>query len=96
MTQPLDVGKVLVERLKRFTENMETKLMTENPLQLATKTWIEAVQKYYENEPDRNELTQVHMRGHFSGWSERQIAQLADQLAKNETDYPLWRERESK
>ena len=28
MTKPLDVGKVLVERLKRFTENMETKLMT--------------------------------------------------------------------
>ena len=70
--------------------------MTENPLQLATKTWTEAIQKYYENEPDRNELTQVHMRGYFGGWSERQIAQLADQLAKNETDYPLYRENENK
>ena len=70
--------------------------MTENLLQIATKNWIEAIQKYYENEPDRNELTQVHMRGYFGGWSERQIAQLADQLAKNETDYPLYRENENK
>ena len=70
--------------------------MTENLLQLATKNLIEAIQMYYENEPDRNELTQVHMRGYFGGWSERQIAQLADQLAKNETDYPLYRENENK
>ena len=70
--------------------------MTENLLQIATKNWIEAIQKHYENEPDRNELTQVHMRGYFGGWSERQIAQLADQLAKNETDYPLYRENEKK
>jgi len=70
--------------------------MTENLLQLATKAWIEAVQKYYEREPDRNELTQVHMRGHFSGWSERQIAQLADELAKSAAEYPLYREGEKK
>ena len=70
--------------------------MTENLLQIATKNWIVAIQKHYENEPDRNELTQVHMRGYFGGWSERQIAQLADQLAKNETDYPLYRENEKK
>jgi hypothetical protein len=32
--------------------------MTENPLQLATKNWIEAVQKYYEIEKlDLNEDT---------------------------------------
>ena len=70
--------------------------MTENPLQLATKTWIEAVQKYYEREPDRNELTQIFMRGYFSGWSEREVAQLADELAKNEAVYPLYRENEKK
>jgi hypothetical protein len=60
-----------------------------NPLQQATKTWIESVQKYYENTP-RNELTQIHMRGHFSGWSEREIVNLANSLAKNEKEYPLW------
>lgn len=60
-----------------------------NPLQQATKTWIESVQKFYENTP-RNELTQIYMRGYFSGWSEREVAQLADELAKNEKDYPLW------
>lgn len=64
--------------------------MSENLLQSATKTWVESVQKYYEREKDRNELTQVFMRGYFSGWSERQVAELADELAKNERDYPLW------
>jgi len=67
--------------------------MAENPLQLATKNWIEAVQKYYEREKDRNELTQVFMRGYFAGWSERQIIKLADELAKNEQDYPLWTDK---
>jgi hypothetical protein len=64
--------------------------MTENPLQLATKAWIEAVQKYYEREKDRNELTQIFMRGYFAGWSERQVAELADELDNNEKQYPLW------
>ena len=66
--------------------------MTENPLQLATKNWIEAVQKYYEREKNRNELTQVFMRGYFAGWSEREVAQLADQLSKNAKEYPVFRE----
>ncbi len=70
--------------------------MTENPLQLATKTWIEAVQKYYEREKDRSQLTQIYMRGYFAGWSERQIVELADALAKNEQDYPLWTDKENK
>ena len=63
--------------------------MTENPLQSATKTWIEAVQKYYENTP-RHELTQIYMRGYFSGWSEREILELAERLLKNQEDYPLY------
>ena len=64
--------------------------MSENLLQSATKLWVESVQKYYEREKDRNELTQIFMRGYFSGWSEREVAQLADELAKNNQDYPLW------
>jgi hypothetical protein len=64
-----------------------------NPLQQATKTWIEAVQKYYENSSP-NELTQIFMRGPFSGWSERQILEFANKLAKNEQDYPLYRDNE--
>ena len=62
-------------------------------LQLATKNWIEAVQKHYENTRS-NELTQIHMRGYFSGWSEREILGLAKKLLKNEQDYPLYRENE--
>jgi hypothetical protein len=64
-----------------------------NNLQQATKTWIESVQKYYEN-TSRNELTQIYMRGYFSGWSEREILGLAEKLLKNEQDYPLYRENE--
>jgi hypothetical protein len=67
--------------------------MTENLLQLATKTWIESVQKYYEN---NNELTQIYMRGYFAGWSEREIFSLAERLLKNEQDYPLWTDKENK
>lgn len=62
-------------------------------LQLATKNWIEAVQKHYENARS-NELTQIHMRGYFSGWSEREILGLAEKLLKNEQDYPLYRDNE--
>lgn len=64
-----------------------------NPLQQATKTWIECVQKFYENTP-KNELTQIYMRGYFSGWSEREILEFANKLAKNEQDYPLYGENE--
>jgi hypothetical protein len=64
-----------------------------NRLQQATKTWIESVQKYYENTP-RNELTQIYMRGYFSGWSERKILEFANKLAKNDKDYPLYRDNE--
>ena len=64
-----------------------------NLLQQATKTWIESVQKYYENTAS-NELTQIYMRGYFSGWSEREILELAENLLKNEQDYPLYRENE--
>ena len=60
-----------------------------NPLQQATKTWIESVQKFYENTP-KNELTQIYFRGYFSGWSEREILEFANKLAKNEQDYPLY------
>ena len=60
-----------------------------NPLQLATKTWIECVVKYYENTP-KNKLTQIYMRGYWAGWSERQILELAENLLKNEKDYPLY------
>lgn len=61
-----------------------------NALQAATEAWVKAVQKYYEHEPNRNELTQVFMRGYFAGWSEREVAQLADKLADNANRLPSW------
>ncbi len=62
----------------------------DNLLQSATREWVAAVQKYYMNTPDRKELTQVFMRGYFAGWSESQVAELADHLADNATKYPHW------
>jgi hypothetical protein len=44
MTKPLNVGKVLVERLKRFTKNMESKLM------INQKTWTDLLGKPQGNE----------------------------------------------
>lgn len=64
-----------------------------NLLQQATKTWIESVQKFYENTP-KNELTQIYFRGYFSGWSEREILEFANKLAKNEQDYPLYSDKD--
>jgi hypothetical protein len=64
-----------------------------NPLQQATKTWIESVQKYYENTAS-NELNQVYMRGPFAGWSGWSILDFVNTLAKNDKDYPLYRENE--
>jgi hypothetical protein len=61
-----------------------------NALQAATEAWVMAVQKYYEREPNRSELTQVFMRGYFAGWSEREVAQLADALADNAKRLPSW------
>lgn len=63
--------------------------MNENPLQSSTRLWVETVRKYYENEQDRNQLTQIFVRGYFAGWSEREVAMLADKLYKNQEDYPL-------
>lgn len=63
--------------------------MNENPLQSSTQLWVETVRKYYENEPDRNQLTQIFMRGYFAGWSEREVAMLADKLYNNQKEYPL-------
>lgn len=58
-------------------------------LQSVTKIWVEAVRKYYQNEPDRLKLTQIFMRGYFAGWSEREVAQLADKLEDNIKKYPI-------
>ena len=59
-------------------------------LQEATAAWVAFVQAYYERSPNRGELTQVFMRGHFAGWSERDVAMLADQLAENNRRLPCW------
>jgi hypothetical protein len=56
----------------------------------ATEIWIQAVERRYDGS-DRNDLTQIFMRGPFAGWSEREVACLADQLRESTTKYPLHR-----
>lgn len=54
----------------------------------AVEDWIAATKKRYGGF-SRAELTQCFMRGPFAGWSERQVAELADLLADNATRFPL-------
>lgn len=58
----------------------------------ATSKWIEATQLRYQG-MDRNDLTQVFMRGPFAGWSERQVATLSDELLKAQEGYPIQAKR---
>ena len=63
-------------------------------LQDATAQWVAFVQDYYSTTPNRGELTQVFMRGFFAGWSEREVAQLADGLAESNKQFPVWGEKQ--
>jgi hypothetical protein len=53
------------------------------------KKFIEATQERYKNTPDRDDLTQIFMRGPFAGHSEREIAEIVDHWAKNESNMPV-------
>ncbi len=50
--------------------------------------WVKATQNRYSGY-NRGDLTQCFMRGPFAGWSERQVAELADLLSQNATRHPL-------
>lgn len=50
--------------------------------------WVKATQNRYSGH-QRGDLTQCFMRGPFAGWSERQVAELADLLSQNATRFPL-------
>jgi len=50
--------------------------------------WVRATQSRYRGY-GRGDLTQCFMRGPFAGWSERQVAELADLFATNATRFPL-------
>ena len=49
--------------------------------QEATDNWIKATLERYDGFKP-SELTQVFMKGPFSGWSEREVYELAQQLDK--------------
>lgn len=50
--------------------------------------WLEQVQEAYKGQ-DRDDLTQLYMRGPFAGWSQERMVRLADELWKNEQEWPL-------
>lgn len=68
--------------------------MTFDDLEAVTKIWVETVLEYYKNTPNRDELTQVFARGYFSGWSERELAQLADRMKYSNDNFPPWPKKE--
>lgn len=53
-----------------------------------TERWIQVVEQRYEG-LDRDDLTQVFMRGPFAGMSERELACFVDRLRQASKDYPL-------
>lgn len=54
----------------------------------ATNAFIDAGLLHYANHSSKD-LTQVFMRGPFSGWSERQVVELIRQLDENRKAYRL-------
>ena len=50
--------------------------------------WLELVQEAYKGQ-DRDDLTQLYMRGPFAGWSQEKMVRLADELWDNEQRWPL-------
>lgn len=50
--------------------------------------WVRATQERYDG-CHRGDLTQCFMRGPFAGWSERQVAELADLLSSNAVRWPM-------
>ena len=50
--------------------------------------WLEQVQEAYKGQ-DRDDLTQLYMRGPFAGWSQEKMVRLADELWDNEQRWPL-------
>lgn len=69
---------------------MKNSKITYDELQSITKTWVDTMLEYYKNTPNRNSLTQIFARGYFAGWSERELAQLADRMKYSNDNFPPW------
>ena len=54
-------------------------------LQEITREWVNGVREYYK---DTGNLTQVFMRGYFTGMSEREVKAFADMLFDNNDKAP--------
>lgn len=55
----------------------------------ATENWIQAAEQRYKGR-DRDDLTQIFMRGPFAGMSEREVACFADRLRESTEQLPLY------
>lgn len=69
-------------------ENKQDEGCPEKSYWKVTCDWVKATQERYKGFA-RGDLTQCFMRGPFAGWSERQVAELADLLSKNAERFPL-------
>jgi len=74
--------------LRRMTSPRQTVDDPEASYWEAVRAWVVATKNRYSGQA-RGELTQCFMNGPFAGWSERQVAELADQLASNAVRFPL-------
>lgn len=74
-----------------FRMSQETRRDEENPERAywrAVSNWVVATRERYRGY-SRGELTQCFMRGPFAGWSEREVASLADRLSECAGRFPL-------
>ena len=77
---------ILRNWLKGCMKPKSIKIM--NKLQEAAKTFCAEVMEYYKDH-DPDDLTQVFMRGYFTGWTEHNVYDLAEDLMKNQKDFPI-------
>jgi hypothetical protein len=72
----------------RVSEVSQSEPCPEESYWRAVSEWVIATQKRYSGF-SRGELTQCFMRGPFAGWSERQVAELAESMAASAERFPL-------
>jgi hypothetical protein len=66
---------------------MNRQIEDQEEWEITTDYWIELTLEKYKGF-ERDDLTQVFMRGPFAGWSERMVYELAENMDKSNKKVP--------
>ena len=66
---------------------MNRQIEDQEEWEITTDYWIELTLEKYKGF-ERDDLTQVFMRGPFAGWSERMVYELAENMDKSNKQVP--------